>query len=451
MAARAEEISSVIPWWAFDCIDDLETEIFWITGGLGSGKSYGAAIWFLERCLRNYRSRLSWAVAPTHSKVRDILLPTFQEVLFSHFGLREGIHYEVLISKPPILRFLETGHEVHFHSGNRPDLMVGTNISHYMVTEVGLQKREVFERCQTRARCGKAEVNQGLLEGTPEGANWYAEIANFEDYDPENRARRFQLFTEDNPHIRPGYVEKLKRTYGYDPARLESYLYGRFVPFTKGTAYWEFAHSQNVVLDVAASPALPILFNWDFGTAPLPWVAMQRQPFDRRGGRYLRFVALAEGSGKARGIMDACAEFIAAFDPVKYANTPIEIWGGHDGYFGSHLSEACAYDQILTILRKYYRNVSVRASRSAPTIEARLNQVNALLAHQLFVVAAWCKNLIASLTNSCLKDGQWQLEKKRGDDPTHFADSVGDALFTLTKGEDFDNPTTPRARGLNMI
>jgi len=345
-------------------------------------------------------------------------------------------------------------HEVHFHSGARPDLMIGTNISHFLITEVGTQKEEVYTKAQTRTRCPKAKVRQGLCEGTPEGFNWYQERADFgggvpDAYDPVNLARRFTLWTEDNQRLPADYVEKLRRTFGYDQAKLESYLYGRFVAFTKGTAYWEFFASRNVVLDVKPSPFLPLVFSWDFGVSPLPWVAIQKQPHEKRGRQYRRFVQVAEGSGNARGVLDGCAEFISQFPPSEYRGTKIEIDGGHDGYHGSHLAESCAFNQIRDCLRRYYDNVVIVAMKSAPTVQESLNKTNALFAYELSVVAAWCRNTIKSFEQSSLKNGTWELLKPKDADPTHFGDAHRAAIFRLTQGIDIVNPNREKVLGFS--
>ena len=162
-------------------------------------------------------------------------------------------------------------------------------------------------------------------------------------------------------------------------------------------------------------------------------------------------MAVAEGSGDARGVLDACAEFVVAFPPSKYRGTPIIIDGGHDGYSGHHLSPSCAYDQIQATLKRYYDNVTVGASRAAPTIESRLNQVNALFAYEMARVCSSCTNLIKSLERSSLKPGTWDLEKKRDDDYTHFADAFCAPLFRLTKDELIIKPGKEPVHGLNTV
>lgn len=451
MSEAATHITE-IPWWVFDRLEDkTQDRTNWITGGLGSGKTYGTALWHIQRCFDNYKSPYSWIVGPTYAKLESIYIPAFIEAFYNQYRMVDGVHYSVVGGNALRIKIKRTGQEILGHSANKWRLMVGENISHWSATEVGYYpSRDWYDKCQSRARCPKAEVIQGQGEGTPEGTeNWYAEAANFDEIDLERNATRTILHTEDNAHLRPGYVEKLKQIYGYDLGRLESYLYGRFVPFTKGTAYWEFLHSRNVVLDVKPSKHLPLLLCWDFNKSPLAWVVMQRQPFERGGYRYFRYVALAESSGKSRGVLDACAEFIAQFDPKDYRDTPIHVYGDCSGYFGSHLASSDAYDQINQALRSRYR-VSILAARSAPSIEARLNRVNTLMAYEQYVVAAWCRNLIKSHTNTGLKKGMWQIEKPSGEDWTHYSDATGYPLFQLTREEDLEAPNKPRIFGTNL-
>lgn len=441
-----------MPWWVLDVIqDEADDRRFWITKGLGAGGTYGLALWHYDRCLKNPRSRFSWSIAPTFQQVADTLIPTFGEVLQNEFGLIEGQDYSVVTSGRPRIELPRTKQEIHFKSANRPDRMVGPSVSHISGTEVGLWPRMAYEKSSARLRCPKAKHRQYFGEGTPEGFNWWEKEANFDEGVNEDRnARRIILLTSDNPVLKPGYLEQLKRTYEYDPGKLESYINGRFVSFTKGTAYWEFFESRNVVLDVEASPYLPILLCFDFNKYPIAWVAMQRQPHERRGSRYHRFVALAESSGKSRGLQDACAEFVNAFPPAKFGNSRVELYGDASGYFGGVLATNSGYDQIQGYLRNYYPNLSVLADRNAPRIQARLERVNALLVYEQYVVAAWCQNLIKSHKLTNLKPGQWEFEKPKDDDWTHWSDATGYPLFQLTKGEDLESPSRKKIYGINQ-
>lgn len=456
-AARKAEtiVSPELPDWVFDLLEDeTDYRTFWVTKGLGAGGTYGLAMWHYAMCLINSKSPFSWCIGPTYQQVTDTLLPTFGEVLSTEFGLVEGKDYNIRVSATPgpKITFPRRGQEIWLRSANRADRMVGPSISHCSGTEVGLWPRTAYEKSSGgRLRCPKAVRRQYLGEGTPEGFNWWQKEADFDEgVNQQTNSRRVVLHTADNRHLKPGYVENMKRRYAYDAGKLQSYLYGFFVPFTKGSAYWEFAHQRNVVLDVRPSEYLPIIFTWDFGVSPLAWVGMQRQPIIRKSGsREHRFVALAEGSGKARGLMDACAEFIVAFPPSQFRETPIYVHGGHDGYAGTYLAPSCAFDQIYQYLKKYYRHVEIRAAKAAPTVQARLERVNALMAYDIYVIAAWCRNLIDSHTRASLKEGTWELEKKK-DDPTHFSDAVGDPLFQLTADLDLELPMTRKTYGMNL-
>lgn len=438
----------------FDLFEDTTQErTFWITKGLGAGGTYGAAIWHLLLCLVNNKSPRSWVVGPTFANVEDTLIPTFAEVAHDLFGFEDGVDFKFVRSTRPRMDLIRSRQSIYFKSANNPDSLVGPSISHVMGTEPGLYKETVFQKCIVRVRCPRAIRKQHLWEGTPEGLeNYYAQEADFEPgLHPTKNYKRIILHTEDNTHIPDSYVLKLWDVYGHDPARYESYRYGLFKPFTKGSAYWEYRDTigKNVVLDVSASEHLPLLFCWDFNRSPLAWVTMQRQPFERKYTRRDRFVALGESSGASKGLLDACAEFITAFPPSKFRDTPIEIYGDPYGFHTTHRSPSDDFDTIVQHLRPYYRDVQICAAHAAPRERQRLERHNLLLAHEMFVVASWCKNLRRSHIVTDLVPGTWKIRKPPEDDWTHYADAVGYPLFQLTKDLDLDRPNFKRFQGTN--
>lgn len=437
---KAKEL--IAPDWVFDILeDDTQSRRFWITKGLGAGGTYGAALWHLALCKINKNSRMSWAIAPTYQQVVDTLIPTFIEVLTKEFEWVDTEDFEVIRSGFPRINLLATGQEIHFKSGNKPERLVGASISHCLMTEPGLIKREAYEKSSARLRCGNAKRIQYLLEGTPEGlGNFYETEANFEgEIDEARNYRRVILWTEDNQHLPSDYVDNLKRTYAYDLHKLESYLYGRFVPFTKGNAYWEFAHSRNVKLDLKPSEHTPLTITFDWNHTPLAFVAWQEKTvWTKSADKYSRIEVLGESSGRSKGIMDACAEFIAQFPPERFKNTPIRVDGAADGYNKSHLASLCAFDQVLQALRRYYTNVSCVAEKHPPRIEHRLQRHNALLAYGYLVVAAWCRNTIRAHEQTNLKKDTWETEKPAGENWTHWGEALGYSIFRHTKGLNLD-------------
>lgn len=448
-----EEREINLPDWVWEALqDETQERRFWITKGLGSGGTYGACMWHYAMCEKNYRSKYSWAVAPTLQQIKDTLIPTFFEVLTNEYGLEEGVDFEINVSQNPELKLIRSGQVVTFRSAHRPERMVGPSISHITGTEPGLWPTLAFQKAASRLRCPRAMQRQEMYEGTPEGlGNYYEQEANFDEGVNEDRnSVRIILETEDNEHLPASYAKNLDRIYEHDPQKLISYKKGLFTGFTRGTAYWEFFESRNVKLDLIPSPKQPLIFSWDFGN-PVAWVALQEQLGQRNGEFVRRYPAMAEGSGTAKGYMDACAEFVAWVSqlPGDYSSTPIHLDGGHDGYTGHHLSDGCAYEMITQYLKRYFRNVQTHAMESAPLIKDRLERANALFALERAMVAAWCTNLRKSLTHSNTKEGTWKLEKKAGKDFTHHADAYTNALYRLTRHEDIERPTARKRYGLN--
>ena len=446
-AGLVEARTVTTPWWVCDAIGDQTAErIFWITGGLGSGKTTGAAMWFLDRWLLNRNSRFSWGVAPTYTKVEQIIIPAVVQVLHDVYGLRERVHYS--LTRTPFWKLVLRGyqHELHFLSGDRPELFVGSNIASWWITEPGLQTREVYEKCQTRLRCPRAIVRQGMGEGTPEGINWYADVAdipgiNHDRLDATRNFRRFIVETTMNRYLTPSpevYAKtKIRDVYGYDQAKVQSYEKGLFTKFTKGSAYWEFVESRNVTAGYyCPTPDLPVMLTFDFNVAPLAWVAMQE--FKHTPGPYAprvhKIVALAESSGESRGLMDAVAEFAVEFPPHLYASTPILIYGDGSGYARNYHVAGSDYTSVQQYLQALgYHNVQVRAAKSNPQIKHRLEKTAALMAYEKFAVDVKCKRLIQSFVKTALREGTFEIEKPRGEDWTHYADACTYCLFQLAK------------------
>lgn len=450
---RTKEFSC--PWWVYEAISDRISPVTWVTGGIGSGKSTGSAIWFLSRVFENSDSQMSWAVAPTYTKVEQILLPTFRQVLRDVWEMHEEVHYKIYRGRFFKIVFNNYPHEIHLLSGDRPNLFVGSNIAAWLVTEVGLQDREVYEKLQQRLRCPRAKILQGMAEGSPEGMNWYAEIANF----PENTRNaqghyRFRLETTDNRHLKPSpehYAQtKIRDVYAYDTSKVLSYEKGLFVSFAKGSAYWEFVESRNVVPAIEASPTLALLFSWDFNKHPLAWTVTQQVVWTHpvTFERCVKYVTLAESCGEARGILDACAEFKARFPVEIFGRTPIEIYGDRTGYDASHKAGR-DYDQILEYLTQTagYKQVDLLAEKNNPRVKATLEKLAAAMAYDMYAVASNCVRTINSFLKTSLKPGTWDIDKPQDDLHTHYADTVRYLMFEKLRDVNVTRPSWTKAQG----
>jgi hypothetical protein len=451
-----------IPWWVADGIGDETPErIFWITGGLGSGKTTGGAMWFIDRWLLNRESMFSWGVAPTYTKVEQIMIPALVQVLDDLYGLREGLDYKVTRSPFWKIKLKGYRHEIHLLSGDRPELFVGSNISCWWITEPGLQTRQVYEKCQTRLRCPKAKLRQGLGEGTPEGYNFYQDLADipgvgYDRIDTERNMRRFIVETKMNKHLMPSpevYAKtKIRDVYAYDKNKAISYELGLFTKFTKGSAYWEFVESRNVIAndEVQPSPHIPLALSFDFNISPLSYVVAQE--FMSRKDYYSpvtkKHVILEEGSGECRGLMDAIAEFASMFPAHIWGHVPIHVYGDASGYARNLFRSGDNYTAITEYLQALgYTNVTIKAQRSNPPQQHRLEKTAAMMAYERFAVRAKCQKLIQSFIKTALVDGTWDIDKKGEDKHTHWSDAATYYLYEESKDLNIANPRARRVIG----
>jgi hypothetical protein len=444
MGAGIKSSKKTVPSWVKLLCQDTQHQTFFITGGLGSGKTVGSTIAFLTKVLTNPKVKQWWDVAPIYTQADNTLLPTYFFILSSFFNMQETRDFVLVKSRPNFLHILTTDQKIYLHSGDRPERMVAATIGGYRITEAGIQKRAVWEGCAARARDKKVGVPIGIIEGCPEGDNWFREEGDFIKTVPEKKYRRFVLHTSDNAeNLTPGYIDTILNVYASRPEKLKSYLFGEFVSFNRGSAYWDFYESQNVVYNQLPKSSAPLVISWDFNVAPLSWVALQEQKFfaELSLTRLERVAVLRESSGKSRGLLSACAEFVSWLDPEKnqeFRHTPILIDGGHDGYAGSIHSDQCAFFSIRDHLKQYFSDVRVVANRGAPGRQDRLERVNTLFAYKRYVIDSCCPQLINSYNSTSLKPGTWELIKNAGKDTTHYSDAGDYGVLNLAKDFNLD-------------
>ena len=423
--------------------DATPSRIHWVTGGVGSGKTYGSAIWDITRCLQNGEKSSnttptkSWTIAPNY-RIADNLINETTKVLINVFKQKPNIDFCLHQSFPKHISFLggRIFHNLYFLSGSNPEHFVSESITHWRWSEVGTSKPEVFDRVMDRLRDKRSNVLQGLGEGVPEGMNHFSELANFFGIDEKRNFRRFIVETGHNSHnLAPNYLQTIRNRYSYDKNRLLSYEKGLFTNFTKGSAYYEFHASKHVTEPLEVDPALDINFCWDFNKSPLAWVIMQKVPLRNRST--FKYVFKAESSGQSRGLLDAVAEFVIACPVERYAHTRINIHGDASGFANHHNTPGCDYNVIADYLKALgYTNVHIVAARSNPLVRHRLEKTAALMAYDYVRVCSNCKNLLESFSRTGLKPGTWEIEKPPDDTWTHYADGATYALYELNRDVD---------------
>lgn len=437
-----------IPHWVYDCIEDTtKLRDFHITKGLGSGGTYGGAIWYIHRCLyANKKSQSSWVIAPTYAQIIDPVIVTVCEVLETVYKIK---NYKLVKSGFPHIVF-PNGHIGYFKSARSPEHLVGANISHAWFTEAGLIPSIAFEKTTARVRDGKAGALQKLFEGTPEGICDWANLADFDTgLDEAKNKVRIILKTKHNKYLPEGYLDKLIEAYQHDENRLIAYTEGLFRPFTKGTAYWDFREHRHVIDPVAPLIHSPLNFCWDFNVYPLAWTCFQSYISESFGFRKQEYIQHGESTGDSKGIMDALVEFIKMYPPELYRNTEIHVYGDRSGHSGSHKVDDSDYKRIMRFLRERYRSVSLKAAEVNPRVKDRLQQHNLLFSYDRYKITSNCKKTIRSYQLTKMKEGTWDIEKDAKDDFTHWGDAAGYGLFELTQNENFEKPNHKKLIGIN--
>lgn len=414
-----------VAWWAADAIADQKANGFFVHAGLGAGKTFGIWQWLYSRQILNKRCKapIYWFVMPTHGKVQDTAIPKWY-IFAETLGLREGEHFYLYESRPYRL-ILKNANQLittYFHSGDRPNLMVGTEIAGLAEDEAGELKFEVFERGVTRLRDKSADVLQYMIGGAPQGMTWFADYANFTGYNAKRKVKSYEVWTDDNLHNLPsGYIEnQLMPMIEHNPAKVASWRYGKFTNFFEGSAYTDL--NPYYFQPVEPHQSSPIILAWD-NNAPLAWVAMQ----ERRGDTQMNLAITRESRGTARLLVDACVDFITQFEPsAGWKDTPIIIEGDAALHSPSVRTPGSGYEEIIKNLKQVYSNVTLTASRYNPLQEIRVESVNRAFSYNRIIINPKCEKTIRSFQRAAWKkDGSRELAKPSGEDVNAYSDAAG--------------------------
>lgn len=429
-----------LPYWANQIVENPYPEKidrFVITGGLGSAKTTMGLLAFFMHILRNKNTSMWWVVGPTHSRIDDAVIPAAIFAL-NLLGFVPNVHYVLKKSKPSTIN-LYTNQEIRFLSADKPQYFVSASIGGYYLTAEMQAKREVYENLEARTRAKSAKHTVGIIEGTPEGDRWTKDEFDFDKVDLNRKMRRFIVETYDNEHnLSPGYIDRLFSIYAGNPAKIESYIFGRFASFRSGDVY-NFVESRNVIDDITADAYRPISICWDFNANPVTWSAWQFVPYQIGNARKYREICIDESSLNCHNLNDACLEIAKAFPPSRYANTEMQIWGDRSGHSTSHKAPGSDYSNILNILTEVYDNVSIKATRKVTPVRASIEVLNRLFLYELVLICQRCKNVRRSLNNTKWAQGKDDIEKKAGETHTHHADGLKYRIYDLYKNANIDN------------
>ena len=442
----------ILPYWCQQILTDTKHDRFIVSGGLGSGKSFGSSLVFLLNMFENPQEKMWWACTLTHSRIDDSLLPSIFNAL-DLLGRKPNIHFKLIKSKPSTITLLETNQVIRFISADRPELMVSATIGGYLLSEGFQVARTVYENLESRTRSKKVKRTIGIIEGTPEGDRWTKDEFNIDKSDPARKMRRFILQTYDNEkNLSPDYIARLHQVYAHSPAMIRSYIYGEFSNFRAGDVFAQYLESRNVISQIEADPYRPIALCFDFNATPLTWSAWQTVSYRVGHTRRVREICIAESSLNCKDLFSAALEVGQAFDPAIFANTPIELWGDRTGHASSHKASGSDFSNLKDYLSEIYNNVTIKAPREVTPIRASVDVFNRLLLYELLLICDNCKNMRRSLNMVKWAQGKDDLEKKAGETHTHHSDGARYRIWKLYKNANIDDILdNNRIKGANAL
>ncbi len=250
-----------------------------ILGGLGSGKTSGAAYAFLDHCLRN-----GWR--PEYGEDQPISM-----VLSTTIGvLRDSAARELRRITPPSAIISErvspwewtlcNGHKITFKAIRSA---TGLSASGVWLDEAHfLRSKDVFIDIQARVRDPLSRTRLLLVSGVPE-RGWLSDVFEGTDGDPE----RCIVYSDTtaNKYLDPSIVAQIRRSVSATEA--DKYIKGQWIK-PNGTVFHAYDPAQNLT-DDRADPSMPVILGLDIGdqSAVVFGQTRKRQFSDQHGRPYL--------------------------------------------------------------------------------------------------------------------------------------------------------------------
>lgn len=408
-------------------LDDRSHDILGLVSGFGYGKTNFGARWMYDRCLINAASKYSLIVAPDFRLLTDVCFEAYHEHLTT-CGLRESFDYKIRTSKKSIEHYW--GHTIIGVTAEKPKKIAAYNASHAWVDEAARCAIEVHEQLAGRVRCPKAKLLQKLYTTTPEGINWLAELFSTKDFitDGAHQISPHIMYLRgssyDNPYLPKAYLEALERTYGTDSEMFQAYVRGLFVSLSKKRFYFNFTPSCEV--DAEFNPTIRRFgLAFDFNVDQTTWAVVQQNPTHQGG-----YIVIRDNGSNARGVEEACQQFILAFPPSEYRDCRISVGGDAAGWARSPLSHLTGYQIIETLLRPFYPLLSIDAPHANPFVTERRFNTNRLFKTRDLLVSRVCSAVIQS-ARIAESDGERGIKKGSDDTVTHAMEAVDNMMLLL--------------------
>jgi PBSX family phage terminase large subunit len=357
-------------------------------GGVGSGKTFGGALWTIMMAQKYPKCR-GLITANTHSQLQKATLAE----LFSLCDAL-GIKYRYKVNQNRV--FIGES-EILCYTMENPDNLAGPTVGWAWLDEASFYRKLAFEKATARIRDKNGPCKLRITT-TPNGFNWLYE--HFVEK-PGTYKRVIYSRTQDNLKNLPDtYVKQL--TEQYDTKMAAQELDGQFINMNSGQVYYNFDRNKHVK-NVDIRPTDLLVVGLDFNVHPLCGVFLAK-----RGGMiYVVDELYLENSNT----FHATKEIIRKY-PARYMQVVADETGNRRRTSSNQTDHEIIRRAGLELVK--FRN---------PSVKDRYNNMNLLFERNYIKIHPSCTKLIRDLE---------QLTYDNDDDMlSHISDALGYACWKI--------------------
>ena len=213
-----------------DFHDDVTSKFLHLSGGFGSGKTYGLCMKAIQLSYIN-KDIPGGLVAPDFAEMEKDVYPTLDEIMFTH-----RVKYEYRAGR--YIQFPWTRAKLYLASGKKR--IRGPNWGYALINELTLMPYMRYREAIGRVRLKHSICPQIASSGTPEGFGTdYHEHLIEKPFSPNVRV--IYGSTHDNAqNLNEDYIGSL--TSSFDKVMLDAYLKGLFVNRVGNRFYYAYDH-----------------------------------------------------------------------------------------------------------------------------------------------------------------------------------------------------------------
>jgi len=439
---KIREVEIPVMPWQGDLLE-AEEEIVAAVGGIGSGKTYGGALYTVDKMAFEADTGTIGAVlANTYEQLSQATLPKLWEV-FATLGMEYGTDYVQNEAPPRNWRGFKSRFKKHHNvvsvrcwgqfitrSLEKYNAIRGVELGWFWWDEARDSKEEAFKVVLGRLRCPKAHKREGRITTSPNGFDWLYEafVENAEVFG-EGKRRMIHMRTRDNIFLDEEFFELLEKS--YDPLFAKQELDGEFVALTEGRVYRNFQRKIHV-RKRNYNPELDLYVTADWNRNPMLWEICQLIPansYDNNEDFEILHV-IDEIAVNEADTPSVCEELIRRYPPSEHKGQ-MRFCGDPSGRNKDTRGNYTDYKLVRESLEAQgaWAGRFVRMWKAAqPPQMKRVASINAILLNTRKQVRLYidpkCKELHRDFERCVWKPGTKLMDKDTDRSRTHASDAL---------------------------